>query len=608
MKITTIQISGFRKILKATINMEDDITVIAGANNSGKTSVVELFNYVFNAKGALCSDDFPVYESQEWCTAVFPYFQAQFKQENKKDDLIANILGTIVPSENPENEMLLTPIEVLIQVDYDPANDDIRNFADYIMELDPDNSSFYFIYRFELDKDLLRKSLDSEYEKLRNRFDKLVGDVDKDAEGIRIIKEMLIHMYTGSCKDAAYFSDKTYSNIVPMDLASFRALFNYQNIMAGRTLDDGNSDRARILSKNMIDIASQEENWKTLIQSLPDKIKQSIEDEQIQQEVRKASIETLGKTIEQISKTNGGQAGNITIDMVVTDEAVQSLLKSITSAKYAYIGEYYEEQSPTLTVELEKEVHQQIEKANPNTDTFTCPYIKRRKITLIKVLTADDTISPYLQSAIARNWHSLSDLNEYAELVLSGCFDTVLFKDKLTVTFRVKRKEEINVLDLANFVLCAARLLSDDKPETVQVKTTLHSPGDVILQIWNFAQENAFPLLICYMAIFGGKVGDYEFHSIIGVIKGIINHKYDEDKKKIELRKLSAEADLAEQQALKQKLENIETMRRLQLSSVDAYAEPLATAAKNLAVQPSSATIIDITKILKSQQEEQPPQ
>ena len=234
--------------------------------------------------------------------------------------------------------------------------------------------------------------------------------------------------------------------------------------------------------------------------------------------------------------------------------------------------------------------------------------LKRRKITLIKVLTADDTISPYLQSAIARNWHSLSDLNEYAELVLSGCFDTVLFKDKLTVTFRVKRKEEINVLDLANFVLCAARLLSDDKPETVQVKTTLHSPGDVILQIWNFAQENAFPLLICYMAILGGKVGNYEFYSIIGVIKGIINHKYDEDKKKIELRKLSAEADLAEQQALKQKLENIETMRRLQLSSVDAYAEPLATAAKSLAVQPSSATIIDITKILKSQQEDQPPQ
>lgn len=368
MKITTIQISGFRKILKATINMEDDITVIAGANNSGKTSIVELFNYVFNAKGALCSDDFPVYESQEWCTAVFPYFQAQFKQENKKDDLIANILGTIVPSENPENEMLLIPIEVLIQVDYDPAGDDIRNFADYIMELDPDNSSFYFIYRFELDKDLLRKSLDSEYEKLCNRFDKLVGDDDKDAEGIRIIKEMLIQIYTDSCKDAAYFSDKTYSNIVPMDVASFRGLFNYQNIMAGRTLDDGNSDRAKILSKNMIDIASQEDNWKTLIQSLPDKIKQSIEDEQIQQEVRKASIETLGKTIEQISKTNGGQAGNITIDMVVTDEAVQSLLKSITSAKYQVDNFFLRESSQGLGYSNLIFIHLQLEKYRKTID------------------------------------------------------------------------------------------------------------------------------------------------------------------------------------------------------------------------------------------------
>ena len=275
---------------------------------------------------------------------------------------------------------------------------------------------------------------------------------------------------------------------------------------------------------------------------------------------------------------------------------------------FAYIGEYYEEQSPTLTVELEKEVHQQIEKANPNTDTFTCPYIKRRKITLIKVLTADDTISPYLQSAIARNWHSLSDLNEYSDLVLSGCFDTYVFRDKLTVTFRVRTKDEINVLDLSNFVLCAAKLLSEDHPEKVHVKTTLHSPGDIILQIGDFFQQNPLLLPICYMAIFGGKIGNYEFNSLLGVIKGIVNHKYEKDKRNIELRKLSAEADLVEQQALKQKLENIETMRQLQLSSIDDYTAPLATAAKNLDIQPSSATIIDITKILKSQQEDQQPQ
>lgn len=101
---------------------------------------------------------------------------------------------------------------------------------------------------------------------------------------------------------------------------------------------------------------------------MPDKIKQSIEDEQIQQEVRKASVETLGKTIEQISKTNGGQAGNITIDMVVTDEAVQSLLKSITSAKYQVDNFFLRESSQGLGYSNLIFIHLQLEKYRKTID------------------------------------------------------------------------------------------------------------------------------------------------------------------------------------------------------------------------------------------------
>lgn len=272
---------------------------------------------------------------------------------------------------------------------------------------------------------------------------------------------------------------------------------------------------------------------------------------------------------------------------------------------FAYIGEYYEDTSQRLSVEFEKKIHQQIEKANPHLDRFDCPYIKRRKIKVIKVLGANDVVSPYLQTALARNWHSLSDLNDYAELVLSGCFDTFVFKDKLTITFRVRKKAEINVLDLSNFVLNAAILLSDNRPETVHVKTTLHSPGNVILQVWNFVQENAIPLLMCYVAVFGGKVGDYEFNSLLGIVKNLINSKYNKQKQELELRKLSAEVDLVEQQAMEKKLENLEKKRRLRITSVDTYSGALAAAAENLEIEPCSATIIDITKIVKEHQEEQ---
>lgn len=85
MKIKTIHISNYRKIINAKINMEDNITVIAGANNSGKTSLVELFNSIFsNAKGKLCCDDLPATECQKWSKSVYPSINAVFSAKKRE--------------------------------------------------------------------------------------------------------------------------------------------------------------------------------------------------------------------------------------------------------------------------------------------------------------------------------------------------------------------------------------------------------------------------------------------------------------------------------------------------------------------------------------------
>ena len=202
---------------------------------------------------------------------------------------------------------------------------------------------------------------------------------------------------------------------------------------------------------------------------------------------------------------------------------------------------------------------------------------------------------------MARNWHSLSDLNEYAELILSGCFDTFLYKGRLTMTFRVTKRDDINVLDLAGFVLNSAKIVSDNHPENVTVKTTLHSPGDIVLQIAQNLIENPISLGIVFIAIFGGKIGQFEPNSLIGVVKDFINSKYEREKKAIEIRKLEAEADIAEQEALNKKLENIEKLKELQLSTADSYVEPLMDAAEKLQVQPSQSTILDITELMQKQ-------
>lgn len=343
--------------------MEDNITIIAGANNTGKTSLVELFNSIFNnTRSKLCCDDFSVIECQKWSNSIYPVVKSTFATGKPKEDVITDICKEVSSNTKSENVTMMPPIEVKIQVDYNENEDDIRYFADYIMEFEPNNTSFYFIYRYAFNDEFFRKRLDNEYEKFSTRFNKLTCDDNVDIDAVRIINEMLVLLYANSCEEKAYFSDKAYKNIEVMDMTLFKSLFNYQNIMAGRNLDDENSDRTRILSKNMIDIASQEDDWKDLIQNLPDQIIQPIQDAKIQDKVRIASLDTLSDTMEAISKTNGGHAGNIVIDMNVTEEAVHSLLKSITCAKYQADDHYLKESSQGLGYSNLIYIHLRLEK------------------------------------------------------------------------------------------------------------------------------------------------------------------------------------------------------------------------------------------------------
>lgn len=341
MKIKMVHVTNFRKIIDAEINMEDNITVIAGANNSGKTSLVELFNAVFgNTTGRFRKDDIPAEECYKWSEQVYPVFATAFQSGKKQEEILEDIFAQIASVENPEDVIIIPPVTLKVQVDYDKDQDDIRCFADYIMEFSPENTSFYFIYQYGINNQVFRKVVDDAYEKLSDRFQKLTGDTDKDQRMIRMIKEMLVDLYTSACEETAQFTDHAYMNAVKMEISEFKRLFHYQHIVAGRNLADEGSDKSGLLGRDMIFIAEQEEHWKTLMHELPDKIVQPIQGLHIQEKVREASVESLNKAINEISKTNGGQAGNIAIDMDVSEDAVSSLLRNITHAKFQ-TGDYY---------------------------------------------------------------------------------------------------------------------------------------------------------------------------------------------------------------------------------------------------------------------------
>ena len=75
---------------------------------------------------------------------------------------------------------------------------------------------------------------------------------------------------------------------------------------------------------------------------------------------------------------------------------------------FASVGEYFEDSSSRCNVESYIELNKRIEKGDIFAADAECPYIKRRKISVIRVLERGDTVNPYLQSAILRNSHDLS--------------------------------------------------------------------------------------------------------------------------------------------------------------------------------------------------------
>lgn len=274
------------------------------------------------------------------------------------------------------------------------------------------------------------------------------------------------------------------------------------------------------------------------------------------------------------------------------------VIADTSQTAFAIVGDYYEQPDPQLTPAYEKEFTAAVEREGKYPGSMVCPYVKRRHIVPIKVLQADEFVSPYLKAAMSNNLHSLSQLNNYDELILSTCYDVYTYQDDLYVTFHVTQKDGIGAMDLSSLVLNAAALLSGGRAELVKIKTSLHSPGDIILQITDFLRGNSLLLLLCFIVIFGGRVKDYEFNSLLGFAKKALDAGYEKQKRSIELRKLEAEAKAAEQEAIAKELENLKFRHELAAQLVEDCVEPLAISADKLRLQPSDATLENMKSAL----------
>lgn len=258
----------------------------------------------------------------------------------------------------------------------------------------------------------------------------------------------------------------------------------------------------------------------------------------------------------------------------------------IPSARSSYItfalaGEYFEDK--TKTVELEKKIIFRIENHDVDINDVSCPYKKRRHITLLRTVKNEE-LNYSLCRAIS-NYHGISNLDNYAKQILNTLYNYYMLENDISMVFSVRKQTPIGPRSINSLLYGATEFLSSIVPEkNISAQVTLNSPGDVIFlldQVKDFLTNNWTAIFGILVLLGGGSAFSFKLPGVIEIIKSILSAKD-------EYRLKHAEADEKELQVLEKKLE---VYNKIKDSGVDPESlrgpvDALASGCAALEVEP----------------------
>lgn len=130
MKITHVKIKNFRLLRDVNISLEESSTVIVGRNNSGKTSLTEVFR-------RLLTDKTPAFSLHDFNISSI---------KNFKDALTLKISG----AEQDDIRKALPSIEIKLTISYKATDTDLGLLSDFIIDLNPNCTDVNILTRFQL--------------------------------------------------------------------------------------------------------------------------------------------------------------------------------------------------------------------------------------------------------------------------------------------------------------------------------------------------------------------------------------------------------------------------------------------------------------------------
>lgn len=329
MRISRLCVDGYRRFEKQEVFLEGHTTVFAGANNSGKTSLIDLLRVVLKTGKEFSADDFSAAQRLSWSSKIITAAldgEQEFRDFIKGEEVLAG-----APS-----------IEVKLEVEYDPKKDDIREFADFLMDLDLSKNSFYFLYRFTPKSDKLLPALEGLYTSIRDGILKeewVPGtEINSSTATFHSLQAKLSATLINSCVVEIFFTDHTYTSHVAMERNRFLGLFNFRIVKAARPLDDTIDDNSGSLSRKLVEVTKDSAGWKAVLESLPGRVLAAIDATDIKSVTTAEALKSLNDVVSSISKTNGTSQSDLFLDFQVSEEDAIRLIGRAMQTRYSGSG------------------------------------------------------------------------------------------------------------------------------------------------------------------------------------------------------------------------------------------------------------------------------
>ena len=220
MHIHKIAVRNFRLLAKVELLLEERTTVIVGRNNSGKTSLTELFR-------RMLSNITPSFHLEDFSLSAHDDFWKAFclKRDGKEEQEVRDALPVI---------------EVELTMAYDKDTTSLGVLSDFIIDLDPECTEAHILFRYQLKDGGIGAFFDA------LDIDQGAAEDKQKREFFRATKERVPDYYQGSVLAVDPGDPENQKRV---EFSTLRKLIQSGFINAQRGLDDTTNKEINLLGK-----------------------------------------------------------------------------------------------------------------------------------------------------------------------------------------------------------------------------------------------------------------------------------------------------------------------------------------------------------------------